>query len=86
MIDLSHPDSFLIARIIGVRIRSDGSVSLDRSAEQIPIGSLRSGERVAVTVSRLVGAVTETGGHEVVVTILAIDDAGSGSLSLGEIT
>ena len=86
VVELGDPDSLFVAGIVRVGIRSLGSVGLNGRTEEVPVGTLRCGEGVAIAVNGLIGSVTETGGHEVIVTVLSVDDTAGGSLSVGEPT
>ena len=61
VIELGNPDSLLVVRIVRVGISSGASVSLGGATEQIPVRTLRSCERIAITVLSLILTVTETG-------------------------
>ena len=86
VVDLGNPDGFLVTRIVRVGIGSVGTVALGGGTEQIPVGTLRSGEGVAVAVLGLGSTVTKTGLHEFVVTVGLADHAGGSGLGLGELT
>ena len=86
-VDLGNPDGFLVTRIVRVGIGSVSTdVGLGGGTEQIPVGTLRGGEGVAVAVLGLVGTVTETGLHEFVVTVGLADHAGGSGLGLLKFT
>ena len=86
VVDLGDPDGLLVLRIVGVGISGELAVGHCRGAEEVPVGTLRGGEGVAVAVNGLVLTVTEAGSHDVIITVLSVNDTAGGILSLFELT
>ena len=87
VVDLGYPDGFVVAGIVGVGVSGEVTdLGHAGGTEEVPVGALRGSEGVAVTVHGLVGTVTEAGGHELVVAVGLVDDAGGSLLGLLEFT
>ena len=77
----------MVAGIVGVGVSGEVTdLGHAGGTEEVPVGALRGSEGVAVTVHGLVGTVTEAGGHELVVAVGLVDDAGGSLLGFLELT